>query len=123
ADRHRSVTAHGSVYVMETTRRDSKAAIAYEDGGTNELKGKAQPVHVWRALRVTAGRGGLMKSEGLEPPFVGRDRELKLVKELFHACVDEGRTTLIQVSGIAGIGKSRLAWEFFKYMDGLRGVF
>jgi class 3 adenylate cyclase/tetratricopeptide (TPR) repeat protein len=123
ASRIQSVATPGSVFVGETTRRASEAAIAYEDGGTHELKGKAEPIHLWRALRVTAGRGGLMKSEGLEPPFVGRDRELKLVKELFHACVDEGRTTLIQVTGIAGIGKSRLAWEFFKYMDGLRGVF
>src|SRR6266540_2696937 len=85
ASRIQSVAEPGSVFVGETTRRASEAAIAYEDAGIHELKGKAEPVHLWRALRVTAGRGGLMKSEGLEAPFVGRDRELKLVKELFHA--------------------------------------
>ena len=67
---------------------------------------------LWRALRVTAGRGGALKSTGLEPPFVGRDRELRLVKELFHAAADERRAQLVSVVGIAGIGKSRLAWEF-----------
>ena len=41
------------------------------------------------AAQVTAGRGGALKSVGLEPPFVGRERELRLVKELFH--VDRGR--------------------------------
>jgi len=123
ASRIQSVAEPGSVFVGEATRRASEAAIAYEDAGIHELKGKAEPVHLWRALRVTAGRGGLMKSEGLEAPFVGRDRELKLVKDLFHACVDQGRATLVQVTGIAGIGKSRLGWEFFKYMDGLRGLF
>jgi len=123
ASRIQSVAEPGSVFVGETTRRATEVAIAYEDSGTHELKGKAEPVHLWHALRVTAGRGGLMKSEGLEPPFVGRDRELKLVKDLFHACVDEGRATVVQVTGIAGIGKSRLAWEFFKYMDGLTNVF
>src|SRR5205807_6569244 len=46
-----------------------------------------------------------------------------LVKDLFHASADERRAHLVQVSGIAGIGKSRLAWEFFKYMDGLDQVF
>src|SRR6266542_3505690 len=87
----------------------------------SRIQSVAEPGSVF--VGETAGRGGLMKSEGLEPPFVGRDRELKLVKDLFHACVDEGRATVVQVTGIAGIGKSRLAWEFFKYMDGLTNVF
>jgi class 3 adenylate cyclase/tetratricopeptide (TPR) repeat protein len=123
ASRIQSVAEPGSVFVGESARRATEAAIAYEDAGTHELKGKAEPVHLWKALRVTAGVGGLMKSEGLEPPFVGRDRELKLVKDLFHGSVDEGRATLVQVTGIAGIGKSRLGWEFFKYMDGLQRLF
>ena len=90
---------------------------------SHTLKGKAEPVHLWQATRVVAGIGGLMKSEGLEPPFVGRDRELKLVKDLFLASADDGRAHLVQVTGIAGIGKSRLSWEFFKYMDGLKRLF
>src|SRR5918912_1597443 len=72
-----------------------------------------------RAVRVTAARGGALRSEGLEAPFVGRERELRLVKELFHAAAEQSRAQLVQISGIAGIGKSRLAWEFFKYLDGL----
>jgi predicted ATPase/class 3 adenylate cyclase len=123
ASRIQSAAEPGQVLVGDSTRRATEVAIAYEDSGIHELKGKSEPVHLWKALRVTAGRGGLMKSEGLEPPFVGRDRELKLVKDLFHACVDEGRATLVQVTGIAGIGKSRLVWEFFKYMDGLQRLF
>ena len=86
---------------------------------THELKGKAEPVPLWRALRVLAARRGALKSAGLEPPFVGRDRELRLVKELFHASADERTAQLVSVVGIAGIGKSRLAWEFEKYVDGL----
>ena len=113
----------GSVLVGEATRRATEAAVVYADAGQHELKGKTEPVHVWRALRVTAGRGGLMRSEGLEPPFVGRSRELRLVKDLFHACTDERQSHLVQVTGIAGIGKSRLGWEFFKYMDGLERLF
>ena len=123
ASRIQSVAEPGGVVVGDSTKRASDVAIAYVDAGSHMLKGKAEPVRLWQAQRVVAGVGGLMKSEGLEPPFVGRDRELKLVKELFLACVDEGRAHLVQITGIAGIGKSRLGWEFFKYMDGLERVF
>ena len=119
ASRVQSAAEPGTVLVGEPTKRASEAAIAYASAGTHELKGKAEPVSLWRALRVTAGRGGALKSAGLEPPFVGRDRELRLVKELFHASADESRAHLVSVIGIAGIGKSRLGWEFFKYVDGL----
>ncbi|MGA8014653.1 MAG: adenylate/guanylate cyclase domain-containing protein [Candidatus Dormiibacterota bacterium] len=123
ASRIQSVADPGCVVVGDSTMRATDAAIAYHDAGLHSLKGKSEPVHLWQAKRVVAGVGGLMKSEGLEAPFVGRERELKLVKDLFLACADGGRAHLVQVSGIAGIGKSRLAWEFFKYMDGLRRVY
>jgi class 3 adenylate cyclase/tetratricopeptide (TPR) repeat protein len=123
ASRIQSVADPGTVLVGDATRRATEAAIAYEPAGTHVLKGKTEPVALFRALRVVAGVGGLMKSEGLEPPFVGRDRELKLVKDLFHASTEASRAQLVQVTGIAGIGKSRLVWEFFKYMDGLRSTY
>lgn len=119
ASRVQSKSEPGTVLVGETTRRATEAAVAYESAGSHELKGKSEPVTLHRALRVVAGRGGLLKSERLEAPFVGRERELRLVKELFHACLEGRRAHLVQVSGLAGVGKSRLSWEFFKYMDGV----
>jgi predicted ATPase/class 3 adenylate cyclase len=120
ASRIQTQSQPGTVLVGETTKRATDAAVAYEDAGTHELKGKAEPVPLYRALRVVAGVGGLLKSERLEAPFVGRERELRLVKEVFHTSTEDKRAHLVQVTGVAGIGKSRLAWEFFKYMDGLR---
>jgi class 3 adenylate cyclase/predicted ATPase len=119
ASRIQSVASPGSVYVGEATRRSTEQAIVYEDAGVHELKGKAEPVPVWRAVRVVAGARGSMRSSGLEAPFVGRDRELRLLKELFHASAEERKAQLVSVTGIAGIGKSRLSWEFEKYIDGL----
>jgi class 3 adenylate cyclase len=119
ASRIQAAAEPGSVLVGESTKRATEAAIAYADAGAHELKGKAEPVPLFRALRVTAGRAGAIKGEGLEPPFVGRDRELRLVKELFHESANEKKAELVSVVGIAGIGKSRLSWEFEKYVDGL----
>jgi class 3 adenylate cyclase/tetratricopeptide (TPR) repeat protein len=122
ASRIQSIATPGSVLVGEATRRATEAAIVYEDAGEHELKGKAEPVPLSRAIRVVAGIGGAYKSTGLEPPFVGRDRELRLVKELFHASTEENKAHLVSVVGMAGIGKSRLSWEFFKYLEGLAAV-
>ena len=72
---------------------------------------------------MIAGVGGALRSAGLEAPFVGRDREFRLLKDLFHASAEEGKNHLVSVVGIAGIGKSRLGWEFYKYMDGLKELF
>jgi class 3 adenylate cyclase/tetratricopeptide (TPR) repeat protein len=119
ASRIQAAAEPGSVLVGESTRRASEQAVAYESAGAQELKGKAEQVMLWRALRVVSGVGGELKAAGLEAPFVGRERELKLIKDLFHASADDRRAHLVSVTGIAGIGKSRLAWEFYKYFDGI----
>ncbi len=123
AARIQSAAQPGQVFVGETTRRATDAAIAYEDAGSHELKGKAEPMPLWRAARVVAKVGGGGRSEGLEAPFVGRERELRMLKELVHASAEEGRAHLVSVTGVAGIGKSRLGWEFYKYVDGLATSF
>jgi class 3 adenylate cyclase/tetratricopeptide (TPR) repeat protein len=119
ASRIQSAAEPGAVFVGESTKRSTDATIVFEPAGEHELKGKVGLTPLWRAIRVIAGARGTLKSTGLEPPFVGRDRELRLVKELFHASTDEGKAHLVSVTGIAGIGKSRLSWEFYKYFDGL----
>src|SRR3989454_5979925 len=81
ASRIQSIAGSGAVLVGETTKRVTEAAIAYEEAGIHALKGKAEPVELWRALRVIGPRGGTARSSALEPGFVGRNRELRLVKE------------------------------------------
>jgi len=78
-----------------------KPTIACEDVGTFELKGKAGLVPLWRALRLVAGVRGTLKAQGLEAPFVGRDRELRMAKDLYHASTDEKKAHLLSVIGIA----------------------
>jgi len=119
ASRLQSVAAPGTVLVGEATERAASRAIAFEPAGDQALKGKAAPVPAWRALRVIAQTGGRNRSETLEAPFVGRDDDLRMIKDLFHATIRERRARLVSIIGPAGIGKSRLAWEFAKYRDGL----
>jgi class 3 adenylate cyclase len=119
ASRVQTAAAPGTVLVGEATRQATEAAIRYEDAGLHALKGKPEPVRLWRAAGVIAARGGALRPTGLEPPFVGRERELRVLKELLHATSEEGKARLLSIIGVAGVGKSRLAWEFEKYVDGL----
>ena len=49
--------------------------------GSRSCTGRTAPVPAWRALRVVAGRRGSGRATRLEAPFVGRDDELRLLKE------------------------------------------
>ena len=118
ASRIQAAAPPGEVLVGESTRRASEASIAYEELDPLILKGKSAPVAVWRAVRVVAARGG-RRADVLEPPWVGREVELRTVRDLFHVSADQKSSHLVSVVGIAGIGKSRLSWEFEKYIDGL----
>jgi tetratricopeptide (TPR) repeat protein len=119
AARVQSAAGPGQVLADGPTHRLGESAIEFADVGEHALKGKAEPQRLWRAIRVLAGAGGSQRQDGLEARLVGRDAELRTVRELFHAAADRRVPRMVLVSGPAGVGKSRLGWEFRKYIEGL----
>src|SRR3954454_675514 len=119
ASRLQSIADPGTVLVDDVTRRASEAAIAYEAAGTHQVKGREQPVRAWTALSVVAGARGARRSVGLEAPFVGRGAELERLIVLSDESARGGVARLVTITAEAGHGKSRIAWEFFKYVDGI----
>ena len=77
------------------------------------------PVTAYRAVRVIAERGGRGRSDRLEAALVGRDDELRLLKDLFHATAREKRPRIVSITGQAGVGKSRITRELLRYIDGI----
>ncbi|MBV9536517.1 MAG: AAA family ATPase, partial [Solirubrobacterales bacterium] len=120
ASRLQSIAEPGMVLVDDATRRASEAAIAYEDAGKHQVKGREQPLRAWAALRVVAGAGGARRGAGLEAPFVGRDRELQTIIEAGEESARERCARRVALAGEPGSGKSRLLWEYFKYLDGIQ---
>ncbi len=119
ASRLQAAADPGTVLVGEATRMAVGPSIHFEPAGSVELRGKAVPVPAFRALRVVGDLRGAGRTELLEPPFVGRAEQLALLRELFHATGRERRPRLVSVIGLSGIGKTRLAWELEKYLDGV----
>jgi len=119
ASRLQSIAPPGTVLVGEATFQAASGAVAFEPAGEQLLKGKQSPVPAYRALRVVARRGGAGRSEQLEAPFVGRAPELRMLKDFHAATAAERRPRLVSIMGQGGIGKTRLIWEFQKYIDGV----
>jgi class 3 adenylate cyclase/tetratricopeptide (TPR) repeat protein len=119
AARVQAAARPGQVLADAATERLAGGGIGFADAGEHQLKGKAEPQRLWRATRVLSAVGGIQRVDGLEAPLTGRDAELRTVRELFHATAERRVPRLVLVSGPAGVGKSRLGWEFEKYVDGL----
>ena len=119
ASRLQSVAPPGTVLAGESTMRATSSSVAYEPAGDQLLKGKSAPIPAWQALRVIAQRRGAGRADNLETPFVGRDAEIRLLRDQLHLSSRDPRARLVSITGPAGIGKSRLAWELEKYVDGI----
>ncbi len=97
----------GEVLVGQPTLALVGEAAEVEPLEPLELKGKAEPVAAYRLLRVREA-----PERRHETMFVGRERELALVREAWERVQAKQRCELVTVVGDAGVGKSRLAAEF-----------
>ena len=117
ASRFQTAAEPRTVYVGESTYLATSQVIAYRPVGELTLKGKEEPVRAWQATRVIGDRQSV--DQGVEAPFVGRAAELRTLKDALESVREECRIRLVSVTGIPGIGKSRLSTEFFKYVEGI----
>lgn len=123
AARIQAAAEPGTVYVGEATQRLTEGAIAYRPIGGVEAKGKSSSVPVWQAESIVGQRRGVGRWQTIEPPFVGREDEFRFLKDQLHATTRDGSARLVSIVGEPGIGKSRIAWELLKYVDGLTEMF
>ena len=119
AARLQSAADPGRVIVGPTAHEATRAVIEYRELAPLTLKGKAEPVPAWDALRVRARQRGERPELGMEAKLVGRDEELAVLVQTFQRVQADRRPALVTVVGPAGVGKSRLGREFERHIDGL----
>src|SRR5436190_9194967 len=119
AARLQSAGVPGRVWVGPAVYASTRSVVDYRELPPLTLKGKAEAVPAWEAQGVKVRHAGERPPLGLEAHLVGRDEEMLLLKETFHRVTRERRSALVTVIGAAGVGKSRLVWEFQKYAEGL----
>jgi class 3 adenylate cyclase/tetratricopeptide (TPR) repeat protein len=109
--------APGEVLVGAETARRVRNAVDLEARPPLALKGKSKPVPAYRLVAVHE------MVERVETPMVGRAPVLRSLRDAFARAVRERSCQLVTVLGGAGVGKSRLAREYVKWIDArvLRG--
>lgn len=111
AHRLQEAALPGSTLVSEAAANQVEGWFELEDLGQVEAKGLG-PVRAHRVVgeRIDGGRVEARAATGLTP-LVGRDRELETLDRAFEAA-SAGRGQVVFLVGEAGLGKSRLLYEF-----------
>ena len=116
APRMEGLAESGTTYVTGDTFKLTEGFFRFEALGEKEVKGKAEPVKVYRVIAHSTRRTRFdVSAERGLTPFVGRERELELLLDGFER-VKGGRGQAFSIVSEAGIGKSRLLYEFRKTM-------
>ena len=114
AARFEQAAPSGEILIGEETYRRVRDWVEVEPVEPLELKGKSERMPAFRLIKVLRATGPARHDD---TPFVGRDRELTRMKEVFGRVVEEKSCHLVTVLGPAGVGKSRLTTEFVEWLD------
>jgi serine/threonine protein kinase/tetratricopeptide (TPR) repeat protein len=83
------------------------------------VRGRSEPIEVYVVLRARprAFRLQTRGVEGIDTKMIGRDGELKLLQDALMLCIEDSETQMVTVTAEAGVGKSRLLFEFTRWID------
>ena len=119
ASRLEGAAPTGGVLISHDTYRHVRGVFDVLEQEPLQVKGKARPVHTYlvqyakpRAFRMLT-RG----VAGIETRMVGRDAELLMLQNMFRDATEDAEVQVVTVVGDAGVGKSRLLYEFEKWIE------
>ena len=116
ASRLQGIAPVGGVAVGEITYRSTKDFISYEPLEAVTVKGKPEPIPVWKAVSARS-RFGVDVDMAPKTPFIGRDFDLGALKNSYQRTLREASVQLVTITGEPGVGKTRLLSEFSSFID------
>ena len=121
AARIQSAAPVNGVAVGEQTYRATSRVFEYEPLQPVSVKGKAEPLSLWRAKAARA-RFGTDITREYTTPLVGRELEKPLLIGTFERAAQQRSVQLVTIVGEPGVGKSRLVAELFAYIEAKPGA-
>jgi class 3 adenylate cyclase/tetratricopeptide (TPR) repeat protein len=116
ASRLQGVAPVGGVAVSEQTFRATERVFDYEPLEPVSVKGKSEPLPIWRPLAARA-RFGSEVTRSHAAALVGRELERQLLLGTFERSAQQRSCQLVTVVGEPGVGKSRLCMELFAHIE------
>ena len=121
ASRLQGAAPVNGVAVSEQTYRATERIFDYEELEPVQVKGKAEPLALYRPLTPRA-RFGSEVTRAHTTPLVGRELEKPLVIGTFERSAQQRSCQFVTIVGEPGVGKSRLCSELFAYIDDRPGL-
>jgi len=121
ASRIQSAAPVDGVAVSEPTYRATERVFEYEELEPVVVKGKTEPVALYRPLQPRA-QFGRDVTRSHAAPLVGRELERPLLIGTFERAAQQASCQLVTIVGEPGVGKSRLCAELFGYLEERPGL-
>src|SRR4030095_13842333 len=112
AARMEQLATPGSILLTTETRRLAAGGVQGKTLGPTPIRGLRQPLEVYELVGAGSPRTHLQAFAARTlTRFVGRQAELEAMRQA-HALAGAGHGQLVSVIGEAGVGKTRLVYEF-----------
>lgn len=111
ASRLEGIAEAGEIIVGPETYNQSQHHFVFETLNPTMVKGKTKPVSIYKFIATKELPDKLHRIKGVKAELIGRDREIAtLLKAAEH--LQQGYGSLVEITGDAGTGKSRLLQDF-----------
>jgi class 3 adenylate cyclase len=121
ASRLQGAAPVNGIACSEQTFRQTERIFNFEPLDPVQVKGKAEPLRIWRPLRPYARFGSdVTRADG--GPLVGRELEKPLLIGTFERSAQQRSCQLVTIVGEPGVGKSRLCAELLNYVEDRPGL-
>lgn len=111
--------AEGLILITHDVFRQVLGVFDMQPGESLKVRGRAEKVLTYQVERVKPRAFRVVQRgvEGIETQLIGRDAEFKQLQKAFLIAVEDGEAQVVTLVGDAGVGKSRLLYEFDKWSD------
>ena len=121
ASRVETAAPKGEILISYETHQHVRGVFNVTELEPIMVKGKSEPIRVFtvQSVKPRSFRDTTRGLEGIETRTIGRETELAQMQSAFEDTIRSNQTHLISIVAEAGIGKSRLLFEFGKWLESL----